>query len=167
MLLQNILYIPHVEEITYISLAMDKSCDTLSPNEEQFTCAMQLVTASSLTMVLMTAIKLKVLEAIAESEPLSAHEIASRLSIPNPDATDMLDRMLRLLASHGVVTCSQRDDDLKPLRVYGLTPVSKFFIPNEDGVSLGPLMELVQGEVFIESWYVQFPLIILHILRRH
>nr|XP_043633163.1 caffeic acid 3-O-methyltransferase-like isoform X2 [Erigeron canadensis] len=117
---------------------------------------MQLVTISSLPMVLLTAIKLKVLEVIAEAGPdaqLSASEIASTLSITYPGAPIMLDRMLRLLASHSVVTCTQRELEEKPVRAYGLTPVAKYFVPNEDSVSLAPMMELVQGEVFIQSWY--------------
>ncbi|XP_071696228.1 cathecol O-methyltransferase 1-like [Rutidosis leptorrhynchoides] len=117
---------------------------------------MQLVTCSSLPMVMLSVIKLKVLDSIAEAGPdvqLSAHKIASRLSIPNPGAADMIDRMLFLLASHKIVTCTRVDTDLKPVRVYGLTPVAKYFVPNENGISLGPLMELVQGQVFIESWY--------------
>nr|XP_043612650.1 caffeic acid 3-O-methyltransferase-like [Erigeron canadensis] len=137
---------------------MDKLYEKLPSNDdEQFCRAMQMVTISSLPMVLLTAIKLKVLEVIAEAGPdaqLSANEIASSLSITNPDASVMLDRMLRLLASHSVVTCTKRDHlGEKPVRAYGLTPVAKYFVPNEDGVSLGPMMELVQGEVFIQSWY--------------
>nr|GEW30562.1 caffeic acid 3-O-methyltransferase-like [Tanacetum cinerariifolium] len=101
---------------------------------------MHLVTSTCLTMVLVSSIKLKVLDAIVEAGPhaqLSAHEIATRLLIPNQNATAMIDRMLRLLARHSVVTCAKRNHDLKLVRVYGLTPVAKYFIPNEDGVSLG------------------------------
>ncbi|KAI3795269.1 hypothetical protein L1987_37920 [Smallanthus sonchifolius] len=121
---------------------MVKSCD------EQFISAMQLVTSASLTMVLVTSIKLKVLEVIAEAGPdaqLSAHEITSRLSIVNPHAPNMLDRMLKLLASHSVVTCGQMIKELKPVRVYGLAPVAKYLIPNEDGVSLGIPFDKVHG----------------------
>ncbi|GJT98274.1 caffeic acid 3-O-methyltransferase-like protein [Tanacetum coccineum] len=128
----------------------------MDTNEDQFTYAMQLVTSTSLTMVLVSSIKLKVLDAIAEAGPhaqLSAHEIATRLSIPNQNAPAMIDRMLRLLASHSVVTCTERNHDLKLVRVYGLTPVAKYFIPNENGVSLGPFMELLQDEIFINSWF--------------
>ncbi|GJV26709.1 caffeic acid 3-O-methyltransferase [Tanacetum coccineum] len=128
----------------------------MDTNEDQFTYAMQLVTSTSLTMVLVSSIKLKVLDAIAEAGPharLSAHEIATRLSIPNQNAPAMIDRMLRLLASHSVVTCTERNHDLKLVRVYGLTPVAKYFIPNEDGVSLGPFMELLQDKIFINSWF--------------
>ncbi|XP_071732094.1 caffeic acid 3-O-methyltransferase-like [Rutidosis leptorrhynchoides] len=128
----------------------------MNSNEDNFAYAMQLVTSTSLTMVLVNVVKLKVLEAIAEVGPgaqLSAHQIVSRLSITNQDAPDMLDRMLRLLASHSIVTCNQRDHESKPVRVYGLAPVAKYLIPNEDGASLGALMLLLQDKVFIDSWF--------------
>ena len=127
----------------------------MGTNEDQFTYAMQLVTSTSLTMVLVSSIKLKVLDAIAEAGPhaqLSAHEIATRLTIPNQNAPAMIDRMLRLLASHSVVTCTERNHDSKLDRVYGLTPVATDLIPNEDGVSLGAFMELLQDNIFINNW---------------
>ncbi|KAI3807808.1 hypothetical protein L1987_23742 [Smallanthus sonchifolius] len=107
-------------------------------------------------MVLVTVIKLKILEAIAEAGPdarLTAKEIVSRLLIPNQDAPDMVDRMLRLLASYSIVTCNEAVHESRPVRVYGLTPVAKFFIPNEDGASLGAQMQLAQDKVYIESWF--------------
>nr|GEV28898.1 caffeic acid 3-O-methyltransferase-like [Tanacetum cinerariifolium] len=65
----------------------------------------------------------------------------------------MLDRMLRLLASHSIVTCSQGDYKSRAVRVYGLAPVAKYFIPNEEGVSLGALMQLLQDKLVIDSWF--------------
>ncbi|KAJ9552939.1 hypothetical protein OSB04_016984 [Centaurea solstitialis] len=115
-------------------------------SNEDFAYALQLVTSISLPMVLENAMKLGVLEAIGEAGPdarLSAHEIANALSFPNQDAPGMLDRMLRLLASYSIVTCTQQ--------VYGLAPVAKYLIQNEDGVSLRALMELIQDKVFIKS----------------
>ncbi|PWA78002.1 O-methyltransferase COMT-type, S-adenosyl-L-methionine-dependent methyltransferase [Artemisia annua] len=127
----------------------------MDSNEDHFTYAMQLVTSTSLTMVLVNAIKLKVLEAIAKAGPdarLSAYEIAFRLSIPNKDAPNMLDWMLRLLASHSIVTCTQSCHNLSPVRVYGLAPVAKYFIGSKDGVSLGTFMELYQDDVCMHTW---------------
>lgn len=118
---------------------------------------MQLVTSTSLTMVLVSSIKLKVLDATAEAgqqAQLSAHEIATRLSISNQNAPAMIDRMLWLLATHSVVACTERDHDLKLVRVYGLTPVAKYFIPNEDEVSLGAFMELLQDKIFINTLFL-------------
>ncbi|MFS7911066.1 putative caffeate O-methyltransferase [Helianthus anomalus] len=60
---------------------------------------------------------------------LSALEITTRLSISNDDAPNKLDRMLQLLASYSVVTCWQADHEYSPVRVYGLAPVAKHFIP--------------------------------------
>nr|GEY31085.1 caffeic acid 3-O-methyltransferase-like [Tanacetum cinerariifolium] len=128
---------------------------TNQSNEENFTHAMQLVTSTSLPMVLVNTIKLKAFEVIAEAGSdarLSAHEIVSRLPITNQDAPDMLDRMLRLLASHSIVTCTQGDYKSRPVRVYGLAPVAKYFISNEDGASLCAIMQLHQDKVFIDSW---------------
>lgn len=76
----------------------------------------------------------------------------SRLLITNQDAPDMIDRMLRLLASHSIVTCNEGVHESRPVRIYGLTPVAKYFIPNEDGASLGVLLELSQDKVFIDAW---------------
>ncbi|XP_076954473.1 cathecol O-methyltransferase 1-like [Bidens hawaiensis] len=61
--------------------------------------------------------------------------------------------MLRLLASHSIVTCDERVHESRPIRVYGLTPIARYFIPNEGGVSLGPLIQLAQDKVFTKSWY--------------
>ncbi|KAJ9553016.1 hypothetical protein OSB04_017061 [Centaurea solstitialis] len=124
-------------------------------SNEDFAYALQLVTSISLPMVLENAMKLGVLEAIGKAGPdarLSAHEIANALSFPNQDAPGMLDRMLRLLASYSIVTCTEHGSEMKPVRVYGLAPVAKYLIQNEDGVSLRALMELIQDKVFIKSW---------------
>ncbi|KAE8656688.1 Caffeic acid 3-O-methyltransferase [Hibiscus syriacus] len=77
-------------------------------------------------------------------------EIAAQLTTVNPETPSMLDRILRVLASHAIVGCSMADDadeEGNPQRLYALTPVSRFFVRNEDGVSLGPLMSMVQGKV--------------------
>ncbi|KAF5762938.1 putative caffeate O-methyltransferase [Helianthus annuus] len=127
----------------------------MGSNEEHYVYAMQLVSSSTLTMVLMNVIKLKVLEAIAEAGPdarLTAHEIVSRLKISNQDAPDMVDRMLRLLASYSIVTCTKGVHESRPVRVYGLTPVARYFIPDEDGASLGTLLELGQDKAVADDW---------------
>ncbi|KAI3762206.1 hypothetical protein L1987_52630 [Smallanthus sonchifolius] len=74
-------------------------------SNDHYVYAMQLVTSASFPMVLETVIKLKVLEAIAEAgsdAQLTAHEIVSRLLIPNKDAPDMVDRMLHAIVEGGV-----------------------------------------------------------------
>ncbi|KAF7136292.1 hypothetical protein RHSIM_Rhsim08G0116700 [Rhododendron simsii] len=135
---------------------------------------MEVIRSSVLPLVLKAVIELEVLDIIAKEGPgaqLSASEIASRLppsaaaSGRNPDAPEMLDRMLRFLASHSILTCSaaiSSSDDSAPTgpaasvgetRVYGLAPVAKYFVPDQDGVSLAYLLFMSHDKVHINSCY--------------
>ncbi|KAH9725347.1 Flavone 3'-O-methyltransferase 1 [Citrus sinensis] len=123
--------------------------------DESFAYANQLVTGSVLPMTMQAAIELGVFKIIAKAGPgakFSASEIAAQLpATKNKDAPMMLDRILRLLASHGVVECSLDDIDGSQ-RLYGQSNVSRYFVPNEDGVSLGPLMALIQDKWILHDW---------------
>ncbi|KAL3517120.1 hypothetical protein ACH5RR_024022 [Cinchona calisaya] len=132
--------------------------------EQHFSYAMQLVTSSSLPVVLLATIRLDVFEIIAKAgsgAQLSPSEIATRLSLKNPDAATMLDRMLRLLASYSVLTCSvaaaASEDGVveSQRRVYGLAPVAKYFVRNaKDGESsFGSLLALIHDKVYLDCWY--------------
>ncbi|KAJ4850249.1 hypothetical protein Tsubulata_018314 [Turnera subulata] len=119
--------------------------------DEDFGYAMQLALGSVLPMALQGAVQLGIFEIIAQAGPeakLTAPQIAAKLPTKNPNASMMLDRILRLLASHNVLGCSLDGLD----RLYSLTPVSKYFVKNQDGVSLGPFMALIQDKAFLESW---------------
>ncbi|XP_010527383.1 PREDICTED: caffeic acid 3-O-methyltransferase-like [Tarenaya hassleriana] len=131
----------------------------VSDDDETHLFAMQLVSASVLPMVLNSAVELDLLEIMAKnvgfSGQMSPSDIASHLPTNNPDAPVMLDRMLRLLAAYSVLTCSVRTlpDGGGVERVYGLGPVCKYLIKNEDGVSLAPLCLMNHDRVMMESWY--------------
>ncbi|XP_038726207.1 caffeic acid 3-O-methyltransferase-like [Tripterygium wilfordii] len=128
--------------------------------DEHFSYAMELVNSSVLPMALYAAIELEVFEILAKAGKgarLSSSEIAKQMPTKNPDAPMMIERILNLLASHSVVACYVDDDGHGSgsglfRRLYGLTPVTKYFVKNEDGVSLGRLMALIQDKVFLESW---------------
>ncbi|OIW15324.1 hypothetical protein TanjilG_10764 [Lupinus angustifolius] len=126
-------------------------------DEEANLFAMQLASASILPMVLKSAIELDLLEIIAKAGPgvhLSPTDIASKLPTSNPDAPVMLDRILRLLASYSILTYSLHTlNDGKVERLYGLAPVAKYLVKNEDGVSLSALSLMNQDKVLMESWY--------------
>ncbi|KAF2283205.1 hypothetical protein GH714_043537 [Hevea brasiliensis] len=112
---------------------------------------------SVLPMVMQTAIDLGIFDIIAKAGPdtkLSAFNIAAQISsCQNPDAPMMLDRILRLLASHCVLGCSLSSNAQGThQRLYHLNYVSKYFVKNEDGVSLGPFMTSNQDRVYMESW---------------
>jgi len=121
--------------------------------DENFGYAMQLALSSVLPMTMYSAIQLGIFEIIAKAGPdakLSASDVAAQLPTKNPDAPMMLDRILRLLASHDVLGCSVDGSE----RLYSLAPVSKHYVRNKDGVSLGPFMALIQDNVFLQSWFV-------------
>ncbi|KAK6941578.1 O-methyltransferase domain [Dillenia turbinata] len=117
--------------------------------------AMELINISALPMVLLTAIDLEIFEIISKVEEgakLTATEIAAEIPHRNPQAPAMLDRMLCHLAAFNIVRCTVDPDNIDR-RLYGLAPVAKYFVKNEEGVSLGPLLGLVQDKVLIDSWY--------------
>ncbi|CAJ1974488.1 unnamed protein product [Sphenostylis stenocarpa] len=112
-------------------------------DEEANLFAMQLASASVLPMVLKSALELDLLEIIAKTGPgahLSPSQIASQLPTHNPDAPVMLDRILRLLACYNILSFTLRTlPDGKVERLYGLAPVAKYLVKNEDGVSIAAL----------------------------
>uniref|UniRef100_A0A224X486 caffeate O-methyltransferase n=1 Tax=Hypericum androsaemum TaxID=140968 RepID=A0A224X486_HYPAN len=126
-------------------------------DEDANLLAMQLASASVPAMVLKAAIELDLLEIIAKAGPgafVSPSEIASQLPTKNPDAAVLLDRILRLLASYSIVTCSVRSSpDGKVERLYALGPVCKYLTKNEDGVSLAAFALLIQDKVLVDTWY--------------
>lgn len=109
-------------------------------------------------IVLEAVIELDVLEIIKKlgggsyGGQFSAAEIAAHLPAKNPEAAAMLDRMLRLLASHSVLTStvnSLRSGHFE--RLYGLAPVCKFLTKDENGVSLAPMARI--SKEIIDSSY--------------
>ncbi|XVF22269.1 hypothetical protein REPUB_Repub12eG0158700 [Reevesia pubescens] len=118
---------------------------------ETFSFAWQLAMGSVLHMALQTACELGMFEIIAKAGPgarLSATDIASQMPTKSQGAPIMVDRIARLLASHNVLGCSVVGFE----RLYSLSPVSHYFVRNQDGVSFGPLMALVQDKIFLDSW---------------
>ncbi|GAY64883.1 hypothetical protein CUMW_237030, partial [Citrus unshiu] len=104
---------------------------------------MELVNSSIPRITMKAAIKLGVLEILAKASPsqLTSSEIASQLPTNNKEAPIVLDRMLRLLACHSFRNLvTNKDGSVQ--RLYGLASVSRFFVPNEDGVSLAPCLLL-------------------------
>ncbi|KAJ7963408.1 Caffeic acid O-methyltransferase [Quillaja saponaria] len=123
---------------------------------------MQLSSTLAFPMVMKSAIDLGLLDIISRAGSgtyLSPQQIASQLHTNNPEAPQMVDRILRLLASYSVVTCKLGvGDDLGSvqIRLYGLTPVGKYFLQNnQEENSLSPCVKLSINKVFMETWYDQ------------
>ena len=131
--------------------------NTSEEEAQNYCTAMQLAASSVLPMVLQTAIELDLFRVIAKAGQASASEIASLLAADNPAAAGMLDRLLYFLTAHSLFTCSAldaADHGGRGKRVYGLTPVSKYFVPDQGGISLSPFLTLIQEKVFMDSWSV-------------
>ncbi|XP_077249282.1 caffeic acid 3-O-methyltransferase-like [Tasmannia lanceolata] len=133
------------------------STEEAQEEEEPFMYAMQLTSASVLPMALKAAIELEVLEIIAKAgsgAKLSSSQIVSQLPTQNPNAPCMLDRILRLLASYSILTCSVvTHENGKLQRLYGLAPVCKFLVQNQEAGSVGPLLLMNHDKVFMETWH--------------
>ncbi|XP_058772103.1 cathecol O-methyltransferase 1-like isoform X2 [Vicia villosa] len=98
-------------------------------DEESFSHAIQLCSSTVLPMALQSATELGVFDVLLKAgndAQLSAHEIASRLTYEEK------------LGSFS--------------RLYSMAPVARFFARDSDGVSLGPLLSLIQDKVFLASW---------------
>ncbi|KAK9724916.1 hypothetical protein RND81_05G108300 [Saponaria officinalis] len=130
--------------------------DIMGDNEAS-SFATTLATGVVVPMVLNAVIELDVFEIIKRFGPgayVTPAQIANKLSTNNPNAGTMLDRMLRILASHSILSCSTRPvvgDDGRVEMCYGLTPVSQFFTKGDDGVTLTSLLRLIQDKVTIDS----------------
>ncbi|CAO2835379.1 unnamed protein product [Amaranthus hypochondriacus] len=131
----------------------------LPDHEEQedadFLAAAQILQSGTLPLALKTAVELNIFGIMAKAGlPLSPNEIAAELpACQNPDAPSLLDRVLRLLACHSVVSCSVVEAaDGNVERRYGLGVISRFFVGDENGISLGPFISLVEDPIVRASW---------------
>ena len=126
-------------------------------NEDEWLLGMELGNFSCLPMAMKAAIELDVLQIMANvgnGSQLSPRQIVARIPTTNPDAAITLDRILRVLASHSVLSCSvTTDENSKAERLYGLTALCKYLVKNQDGVSPAPLVLMNQDRVLMASWY--------------
>ncbi|KAL5731692.1 caffeate O-methyltransferase [Ranunculus cassubicifolius] len=139
-----------------MSFHMETQQISRNKEEEDFLFATQLATGSMFYMAMQVAVELDLFGIIQKAGPnvqISPRDIASQLPTKNPSAASMLDRILRLLASYSILksTLVTHENGVVE-RLYGLTSVCRYFVPNEDGVSLSALMMTAQDNVFLDSW---------------
>ena len=138
----------------------------LSEEDEACLQAMLLSSSQIIPFVLNAAIKLDLFAIIAGAGPaacMTSSEIASQLKTQDSDAPSRLDRMLRFLASHSLLTCPIRTlEDGKVERLYGLTPVCHFFLEKEDGFggSLASFSAFTSHRAMVEVGYARLSLLL-------
>lgn len=124
--------------------------------EEVYSHAMVLGSAIVLPTVFQAVVNLDVLDIIDKAGPgaeLSASEIASQIPTKNPEgAAKMLDRVLGLLVSFNILCCSFSTHGV---RLYSLAPVAKYYVTDQNGVSMRPYMNLSLDKVMMPGWYVR------------
>ncbi|XP_023634057.1 indole glucosinolate O-methyltransferase 1 [Capsella rubella] len=124
--------------------------------------ALRITNSLAFPMVFKAALELGVLHTIVAVDDgvwLSSTEIAFALPTKptNPEVPMLLDRMLRLLASHSILKCrivasGENYRTRKTQRVYAAEPVCAFFVNR--GINSGSLMSqfmLLQSEVFFKT----------------
>nr|ABR18103.1 unknown [Picea sitchensis] len=126
-------------------------------NDDEWLLCMELGNFSYLPMAMKAAIELDVFQIIANAGngvQLSSRQIVAHIPTTNPDAAISLDRILKVLASHSVLSCSvTTDENGKAEGLYGLTPLCKYIVKNRDGISLAPWVLMNQDKVFMETWH--------------
>ncbi|KAK4720198.1 hypothetical protein R3W88_018536 [Solanum pinnatisectum] len=72
----------------------------------------------------------------------------------NPNASLVLERILRFLASQSFLTCNiTKNDDGNIHTSYSLTPLSQSLISDKDGSSIVPLLLLNTDPVGVNAWF--------------
>ncbi|GAU13714.1 hypothetical protein TSUD_348180 [Trifolium subterraneum] len=124
-------------------------------DEEALQFASQLTGSIVVPLALRSAIDLGIFDILAkagEGAQLSAQDIAVKIGTNNPQAPTMLDRLLRLLASHSILNSSVPQHPQSLQIFYSLSNHSKYFVTDADGISLGPTLALLLDNVFYQSW---------------
>ncbi|XP_073310754.1 caffeic acid 3-O-methyltransferase-like [Primulina huaijiensis] len=136
---------------------MSLKMEVAQGDEASFLFAMQLASAPVLPNVLKVALELDLFEIMKNKGPdafISPAELTAEIPTNNPEAHNMVDRILRLLASYSILNCRVKTlPDGGVERLYSLAPVCKFYAKNDDGVSLAPLLIMYQDRVHLETWY--------------
>lgn len=140
------------------SLPENQPEKNISEEREACNYAVKLVSSTVLPMALSAAIQLRIFDIIGAPSlgaKLTSDELAVRLgATANPHSASMIERLLRLLASHSILHCSTDNlADGSRVHRYGAAPVCKYLAANEEGVSMAGLSLMITDRVSMESWY--------------
>ncbi|BFI28443.1 protein MpOMT11 [Marchantia polymorpha subsp. ruderalis] len=151
-----------------MSPVLKMSPQNLGDDEAGRLKALQIAMMLALPFSLKAAVNLgvpKILVDAGSGAELTAEDIATsitKLSDRCADATN-LERILRVLASHNVVTeivSKNGNDSDCSHRSYGPTSTLKYFTDNEDGVSLAPFLLMATDPVTLPAFqYLHLPVL--------
>ncbi|KAL1531566.1 caffeic acid 3-O-methyltransferase-like [Salvia divinorum] len=120
----------------------------MSIEQEAHSAAVQYATGVVAPMVVKAAVELDLFQRIKKAGDISAEELAAQLPTSNPGAAAMLERILRLLTAHSILSCGGGGDE----RRYALTAVGKLLTKNDEVGSCCATSLMTQDKVLVESW---------------
>lgn len=112
-----------------------------------------------LPMVIKTAIELDLFEIMAKNpgRRFSCFDLASSLPKQTQQTPVLIERILRFLASHSVLTSTVvKDEHGDSTTMYGMTVVSNYYVRRQDGTSHASTLLLVYDKVLVDCWLVIF-----------
>ena len=137
----------------------DNQLNASSQQSEDGACLSAMLLSTNLVYpaVLNAAIELNLFEIIAKATPpgafMSASEIASKLPTHPSDLPNRLERMLRLLASYSVLTCSTRASEHGGSEtVYGISQAGKYLVPDESSGYLASFTTFICYPALLPVW---------------
>ncbi|XP_076937526.1 caffeic acid 3-O-methyltransferase-like [Bidens hawaiensis] len=128
----------------------------MSEKEEGLVRVNKIVGGMVLPMVVKTAIELDLFEIMAKTPggQFSCFDLASNLPRQTHETPALIERILRFLACHSVLTSTVVKDEYgNSKNLYGMTTVSNDFVQMQDGTSHASLLLLIYDKVFVDCWY--------------
>ncbi|KAF7851076.1 hypothetical protein BT93_L4639 [Corymbia citriodora subsp. variegata] len=107
--------------------------------------------------ILHAAVELDLFGIIAQAGPgayVSPTEVAAQLSSQTPDSPDIVDRVLRCLASHSLLSCKSEalNGGRTVERRYAISPAGKYYVGGEDGSSISSISFFAYHRAIIDVW---------------
>ncbi|KAJ0528554.1 uncharacterized protein LOC110883924 isoform X2 [Helianthus annuus] len=116
----------------------------------------QIVGGMILPMAIKTAIELDLFETMAKTPGgrFSCFDLASSLPRQTHETPVLIERILRFLAGHSILTSTVvKDEHGVSKNMYGMTKVSNYYVRKQDGTSHASTLLLIYDKVFVDCWY--------------
>ncbi|KAF5784783.1 putative (Iso)eugenol O-methyltransferase [Helianthus annuus] len=110
-----------------------------------------------LPIVIKTAIELDLFEIMAKTPVgnFSSLDLASSLPRQTQETPVLIERILRFLAGHSVVTSTVVKDEHRDSRnLYGMTAVSKNYVQRQDRTSHASSLLFINDKLLVNCWLV-------------
>ncbi|KAJ0578139.1 putative caffeate O-methyltransferase [Helianthus annuus] len=128
----------------------------MSEEEEGLLRVNQITMGMLLPMVIKTAIELNIFEIMAKTPGgnFSSLDLASSLPRQTQETPLLIERILRFLASHSVVTSTVVEDEHGDSKnLYGMTALSYNYVRRQEGTSHASSLLFIYDKVLVNCWY--------------